>query len=81
MTKTISKSIKHDKNLPLRKIFLGDVFDFLDSLPKSCVDLAIIDPPYNLKVASWDTFASQSAFLDFSYAWIDALLPKLKPTK
>ena len=30
------------------KIFIGDVFDFLEKLPDSCIDLAIIDPPYNL---------------------------------
>jgi site-specific DNA-methyltransferase (adenine-specific) len=28
--------------------------------------------------ADWDTFKSHQAFLDFTYKWIDALLPKLK---
>lgn len=74
------RTINIFNGIPLGKIFVGDVFAFLDSLPESCVDLAIIDPPYNLKVAKWDTFSSKSAFLDFSFAWIDALLPKLKPT-
>ena len=62
----------------LNKIYIQDIFDFLKALPDKCADLAIIDPPYNLKVASWDKFKSQKAFLEFSYAWIDALLPKLK---
>ena len=86
--KNISKSLKcekiHAKNVSnenmLGKIFLGDVFEFLARLPDSCIDLAVIDPPYNLKVAHWDSFKSQKAFLDFSFSWIDALLPKLKPT-
>ena len=64
----------------LNKIYIQDVFEFLKALPNECADLAIIDPPYNLKVASWDKFKSQKAFLEFSYAWIDAFLPKLKKT-
>lgn len=63
----------------LNKIFSQDVFKFLENLPNSCVDLAVIDPPYNLKVAEWDRFESEREFLDFSFAWIDAMLPKMKP--
>nr|WP_202391527.1 site-specific DNA-methyltransferase [Helicobacter saguini] len=48
------------------------------------IDLAIIDPPYNLNVDkssnAWDTFKTQKDFLDFSFAWIDKMLPKLKKT-
>ncbi|BDQ29852.1 DNA-methyltransferase [Helicobacter ailurogastricus] len=66
--------------LSYNKIHHLDVFEFLRLLPESSVDLAIIDPPYNLKVAEWDCFQSEQKFLEFSYAWIDALLPKLKPT-
>lgn len=67
-------------DLNLNKIYAQDIFDFLKTLPDECADLAIIDPPYNLKVASWDTFKSQKDFLEFSFAWIDAFLPKLKKT-
>ena len=59
-------------------VYIGDVFLFLQSLPNSCIDLAIIDPPYNLKKAQWDSFKNQNEFLDFSFAWIDSMLPKLK---
>jgi site-specific DNA-methyltransferase (adenine-specific) len=31
-----------------------------------------------MKKADWDTFTSHEDFLDFTYKWIDALLPKLK---
>lgn len=66
--------------LNYNQIYPLDVFEFLKLIPDSSVDLAIIDPPYNLKVADWDTFKSEQEFLDFSYAWIDQMLPKLKPT-
>lgn len=64
----------------LNKVFIGDVFRFLESLPDKSVDLAIIDPPYNLKIASWDSFKTQDEFLNFSYAWIDLVLLKIKPS-
>lgn len=60
------------------KIYKADVFDFLNALPQGCIDLAIIDPSYNLKVADWDCFASEIEFLEFSKKWIKAMLPKLK---
>lgn len=62
------------------KIYIADAFEFLKALPDACVDLAIIDPPYNLKVAVWDSFKDEDEFLKFSFAWIDAMLPKLKKT-
>ncbi|GAA7203310.1 hypothetical protein HpBGD70_14280 [Helicobacter pylori] len=52
----------------LNKIYIEDVFTFLDKLEDKSVDLAIIDPPYNLKIASWDSFKNDEEFLTFSYA-------------
>lgn len=66
--------------LSYNKIYPLDVFEFLNTLPNSSVDLAIIDPPYNLKVADWDTFKNEYDFLNFSYKWIDMVIPKLKPS-
>jgi site-specific DNA-methyltransferase (adenine-specific) len=66
--------------MELNKIYKKDVFEFLDSLPDNFCDLSIVDPPYNLKKAEWDTFKTEQDFLDFTYKWIDKLLPKLKPT-
>src|SRR3989338_8819053 len=60
------------------KIYNLDCFDFLDHVSDASVTLAIIDPPYNMGKADWDTFKSQNDFLNFTYKWIDALLPKLK---
>jgi len=66
------------KLLELNKIYHLDCFDFLRQVDNNFVDLAIIDPPYNMKKAEWDTFISQEDFLKFTYQWIDALIPKLK---
>lgn len=60
-------------------IYNLDVFDFLNTkVANNTIDLAVIDPPYNMKKADWDTFNDQDAFLKFTFAWIEALLPKLK---
>ena len=55
-----------------------DCFQLLRDLEDGIVDLAILDPPYNLRKAEWDTFKSDEAFFEFTYSWIDALVPKLK---
>ena len=64
----------------MNEIVCHDVFDFLPSIEKNSVDLAIIDPPYNMNKAAWDTFASQADFIEFTYKWIDMLIPTLKNT-
>lgn len=61
-------------------VYIADVFKFLEHLDNNSIDLAIVDPPYNLHVADWDTFRNEQFFLDFTYSWIDKLLPKLKLT-
>lgn len=60
------------------QIYNLDCFDFLNKIDDNSINLAVIDPPYNMSKADWDTFKSHQAFLDFTYKWIDALLPKLK---
>ncbi len=64
--------------LSQNKIYNLDCFDFLKQIDNESVALAVIDPPYNMKKADWDTFTSHDDFLDFTYKWIDALLPKIK---
>lgn len=63
--------------LPVNSIYTLDCIDFLQKLDDNSVDLAIVDPPYNMSKADWDIFPSQEAFLTFTFNWIDALLPKL----
>lgn len=63
----------------INKIYHLDVFDFLSTkVADNSIDLAVIDPPYNMKKADWDTFKNQDDFLNFTFSWINALLPKLK---
>jgi site-specific DNA-methyltransferase (adenine-specific) len=70
-----NKTNKTTKNY----IYNLDVFDFLNNKVKdNSIDLAVIDPPYNMKKADWDTFKNQDDFLNFTFGWIEALLPKLK---
>lgn len=57
----------------------SDCFAFLAEIQRESIPLAIVDPPYNLSKAEWDTFSTHSAFLEFTYKWIDALLPTLSP--
>ncbi len=62
----------------LNKIYMMDCFDFLSRVDNNSVDLAVIDPPYNMGKAEWDTFKSKREFFDFTFRWIDELIPKLK---
>ena len=62
------------------EIYCMDCFQFLDKIENDSIDLAVIDPPYNLKKAKWDSFESHEDFLEFTFKWIDKLVPKLKNT-
>ena len=64
--------------LELNKVYQADVFDFLNALENDSIGLAIIDPPYNLGKGKWDTFKTEKEYFDFTFRWIDALMPKLK---
>lgn len=66
--------------MEINKIYKKDAIKFLNDVEERTVDLAVIDPPYNMSKASWDTFKSQDEFLKFTYKWLDALIPKLKDT-
>ena len=63
--------------LEINRVYAMDVFEFLDQIDNGIVDLAVIDPPYFLNKGRWDNFKSHSAFLEFTYNWIDKLIPKL----
>lgn len=64
--------------LEINKIYNLDCFDFLSKIDDKSISLAVIDPPYNLHKAKWDTFKNGKDFFDFTYHWIDVLIPKLK---
>ncbi len=60
------------------KIYEMDCFEFLSHIKNGSINLAVIDPPYNMRKTDWDTFKSEKDFFDFTFAWIDVLIPKLK---
>ncbi len=64
--------------LEVNKVYFADVMDFIPKLDDASIDLAIVDPPYNLSKEGWDRFADDKAYFDFTFKWIDLLLPKLK---
>ena len=66
--------------LSVNKIYNLDCFEMIRKIDDNCIDLAVIDPPYNMHVAQWDSFKNTDLFLKFTYKWIDALIPKLKDT-
>ena len=66
--------------MEINKIYHCDVLDFLQNVDDESIDLAIVDPPYNLHVADWDTFKNECDYFDFTFSWLDALIPKLRPT-
>lgn len=66
--------------LAINEIYNMDCINFLKQVKNLSVDLAVIDPPYNMGKADWDTFASHDDFMKFTKKWIDALIPKLKDT-
>ncbi len=60
-------------------LFRGDSLEWLPTLPAESVDLIVADPPYNLKKAEWDSFASQEAYINWSLRWIQEAARILKP--
>lgn len=47
-----------------------DTVKYMKTLEDGSVNLIFADPPYNIKKAEWDTFASQKAYVDWSMEWI-----------
>jgi len=48
-------------------VFTEDAISFLKKLPDSSVQLILIDPPYNLGLAKWDTFSN---YMDWAKEWL-----------
>lgn len=60
----------------------GDLFDAAQALPRGAFALMIADPPYNLnKKYSSSRFVqmSDTAYCEFTQAWLDAVTPALSP--
>jgi site-specific DNA-methyltransferase (adenine-specific) len=58
-------------------LFTQDAIDFLKNMPDSSVQLILIDPPYNIDLAHWDTFEN---YLDWARQWLDEIYRVLSDT-
>lgn len=80
-----ARSIRVQKNVQLSevldKVICGDTFEVMKYLPEKFVNLAIVDPPYNLtKDYNGRKFkeSSDEKYKDFLECWITLLKPLLK---
>ena len=65
------------------KTILGNTFDVLHYLPIECVDLLVVDPPYNLEKMYGSVKFSKMGKADykkFTYEWLSLVSPLLKVT-
>lgn len=65
---------------PNGELWIGDAVAWLETIPNESVDLIFADPPYNIKKAEWDSFESQTAYVEWSLKWIEQASRILKPT-
>ena len=77
MNLMMKKGIKHSSAVEFRipektyhGIFIEDATEFLKRLPSSSVQLVLIDPPYNLDMASWDTF---NDYMEWAKQWLNEI--------
>lgn len=64
-------------------IIMGDSFSLTSQLPRKCIDLLILDPPYNLnKTFGKSNFLSRSIqdYQQWIEAYLTEIVPALKPT-
>ena len=47
------------------KLYNDDCLSVLKKLPAKSVDLCVTDPPYNMKIAKWDSWKTNKAYVDF----------------
>jgi len=57
-----------------------DCFNFLREVSDESIDLIVVDPPYNKKMEFMNDNLPKEEFETFTSNWVDALVPKLKPT-
>lgn len=61
-------------------LFTENSLQWLKSLQDESVDMVFADPPYNIKKADWDKFASQEDYIKWSLEWIAEVSRILKHT-
>lgn len=58
-------------------VLCEDVLTLLAQLPDGCVQLAVCDPPYNIRMAGWD---DRSDYLEWAARWLAELERVLAPS-
>ena len=56
-------------------LFIDDAIEILKKIPSESVQLILIDPPYNLDIAQWDTYSN---YLDWARLWLNEGIRVLK---
>ncbi len=70
--KKLHSSMRHYylQKITQHGIFIENAIDFLKQVPDSSVQLILIDPPYNIDVASWDNYEN---YMDWAKEWISQI--------
>lgn len=66
----ISHSSKVDFKIPSKTyhaVYTEDAIKFLKKIPDKSIHLVLIDPPYNLDLASWD---NKDNYIDWAKQWL-----------
>lgn len=82
LERCISVSRKAEVKNILNKTIIGDSLKVMEKLPRSFVDLLIVDPPYNLNKNYHGNKFNQTnneEYEQYTTAWIEKVLPLLKP--
>ena len=82
LQRCISVSRKTEVKNILNKTIIGDSLKVMEKLPRSFVDLLIVDPPYNLNKDYHGNKFNQTnneEYEQYTIAWIEKVLPLLKP--
>lgn len=66
---------------PTNRIFCGDVLGEFGKIPDGCVDLVLVDPPYNLNVRYGRVRddMEEEKYVEWSKLWIDQACRTLRP--
>lgn len=63
----------------LGTLLVGDSLPWLRSLEPGVATLAVVDPPYGIKKAEWDTWANRQDYVAWAAGWLADLARALGP--
>ncbi len=61
----------------LGTLLVGDSLPWLAGLPSGAATLAVVDPPYGIKKAEWDTWANRQDYVAWASGWLTDLAAAL----